>query len=38
MPNLIVNGDAELQRCGNDWTAQTTVPGWRALRDAASVL
>jgi len=37
-PNLIVNGNAEAQRCTADWTAQTTVPGWRVLRGAASVL
>lgn len=36
--NLLVNGDAELQRCTNDWTAQTSIPGWRVLRGAASVL
>ena len=34
----MVNGDAELQRCTNDWTAQSSVPGWRVLRGAASVL
>lgn len=27
--NLLVNGDAELQRCTNDWTAQSSIPGWR---------
>lgn len=36
--NLLLNGDAELHRCTNDWTAQTPVPGWRVLRGAASVL
>lgn len=36
--NLLVNGDAELHRCTDDWTAQTPVPGWRVLRGAASVL
>lgn len=37
-PNLLANGDAELQLCTRDWTAQTSVPGWRVLRGAASVL
>ncbi|HTO44723.1 MAG TPA: hypothetical protein VML56_11645 [Burkholderiales bacterium] len=37
-PNLLVNGDAEAQRCTDDWTAQTSVPGWRGMRGAASVL
>jgi Phosphoesterase family len=37
-PNLLVNGDAETQRCTADWTAQTSVPGWRVTRGAASVL
>ena len=37
-PNLLVNGDAEAQRCTHDWTAQTSVPGWRVTRGAASVL
>ena len=37
-PNLLVNGDAETQRCTHDWTAQTSVPGWRVTRGAASVL
>src|ERR1700688_3452208 len=37
-PNLLVNGDAEAQRCTVDWTAQTSVPGWRVTRGAASVL
>ena len=37
-PNLLINGDAELQLCTNDWDAQTSVPGWRVLRGAASVL
>jgi hypothetical protein len=37
-PNLLLNGDAELQLCTNDWDAQTSVPGWRVLRGAASVL
>ena len=37
-PNLLVNGDAEAQRCTDDWTAQTSVPGWRVTRGAASVL
>ena len=37
-PNLLVNGDAEVQRCTDDWTAQTSVPGWRVMRGAASVL
>src|SRR5215471_17876149 len=36
--NLLVNGDAELHRCTNDWTAQTSIPGWRVVRGAASVL
>src|SRR6516225_7440002 len=36
--NLLVNGDAEAQRCTDDWTAQTSVPGWRVTRGAASVL
>src|SRR5271167_897480 len=36
--NLLINGDAELQLCTNDWDAQTSVPGWRVLRGAASVL
>jgi hypothetical protein len=36
--NLLVNGDAELQLCTNDWTAQTSIPGWRVIRGAASVL
>ena len=36
--NLLVNGDAEAQRCTEDWTAQTSVPGWRVTRGAASVL
>jgi hypothetical protein len=36
--NLLVNGDAELQRCTNDWTAQSSIPGWRVMRGAASVL
>src|SRR6202040_2145853 len=31
-PNLLVNGDAEAQRCTVDWTAQTSVPGWRVTR------
>src|SRR5215470_10792071 len=37
-PNLLVNGDAEVHRCTNDWTAQTSIPGWRVVRGAASVL
>ena len=37
-PNLLINGDAELQQCTNDWDAQTSIPGWRVLRGAASVL
>jgi hypothetical protein len=37
-PNLLVNGDAETQSCTADWTAQTSVPGWRVTRGAASVL
>src|SRR5579883_1324118 len=37
-PNLLVNGDAEVHRCTDDWTAQTPVPGWRVVRGAASVL
>jgi hypothetical protein len=37
-PNLLVNGDAERQRCTADWTAQSSIPGWRVLRGAASVL
>lgn len=37
-PNLLVNGDAEAQRCTDDWTAQTSVPGWRVTRGAVSVL
>src|SRR5215472_16617661 len=36
--NLLVNGDAETQRCTDDWTAQTSVPGWRVTRGAVSVL
>ena len=36
--NLLVNGDAELQRCTDDWTAQTSTPGWRVVRGAASML
>jgi phosphoesterase family protein len=36
--NLLVNGDAEAQRCTDDWTTQTSVPGWRVTRGAASVL
>src|ERR1700758_2960214 len=36
--NLLLNGDAEAQRCTDDWTAQTSVPGWRVTRGAASVL
>jgi len=36
--NLLVNGNAELQLCTNDWTAQTSVPGWRVIRGAVSVL
>jgi hypothetical protein len=36
--NLLVNGDAELQQCTNDWTAQSSIPGWRVIRGAASVL
>jgi len=36
--NLLVNGNAELQLCTNDWTAQTSIPGWRVIRGAASVL
>ncbi len=36
--NLLVNGDAEAHRCTSDWTAQTSVPGWRVVRGAASVL
>src|SRR5215469_15682900 len=36
--NLLVNGDAEAQHCTDDWTAQTSVPGWRVTRGAASVL
>jgi hypothetical protein len=36
--NLLVNGDAELHRCTDDWTAQSSVPGWRVVRGAASVL
>ena len=36
--NLLVNGNAELQSCTRDWTAQTSVPGWRVVRGAASVL
>src|ERR1700686_1079116 len=34
--NLLVNGDAELQQCTNDWTAQSSIPGWRVIRGAAS--
>lgn len=37
-PNLLVNGDAEAQRCTDDWTAETSVPGWRVTRGAVSVL
>ena len=36
--NLLVNGDAELQHCANDWTAQSSIPGWRVTRGAAAVL
>ena len=36
--NLLINGDAELHRCTDDWTAQSSVPGWRVVRGAASVL
>jgi Phosphoesterase family len=36
--NLLANGDAELHRCTDDWTAQSSVPGWRVVRGAASVL
>jgi len=36
-PNLLINGDAETQRCTDDWTKQTSVPGWRVTRGAASV-
>jgi hypothetical protein len=36
--NLLVNGDAEMQLCTGDWVAQSSVPGWRVLRGAASVL
>jgi hypothetical protein len=36
--NLLVNGDAESHRCTDDWTAQSSVPGWRVVRGAASVL
>jgi len=36
--NLLVNGNAELQSCTNDWTAQTSIPGWRVVRGAAGVL
>ena len=36
--NLLVNGDAEVHRCTEDWTAQTPIPGWRVVRGAASVL
>jgi Phosphoesterase family len=36
--NLLINGDAELRLCTNDWDAQTSVPKWRVLRGAASVL
>ena len=36
--NLLVNGDAEQHRCSNDWTAQSSIPGWRVLRGAAVVL
>lgn len=36
--NLLNNGDAETQRCTDDWTAQTSVPGWRVTRGAVSVL
>ena len=37
-PNLLVNGNAELGLCTNDWTAQSTVAGWNVLRGAASTL
>jgi len=37
-PDLVANGDAETGRCTDDWTAQTSVPGWRVTRGAASVL
>jgi hypothetical protein len=36
--NLLINGDAERQRCTDDWTAQTSIPGWRVTRGAAAVL
>jgi hypothetical protein len=36
--NLLVNGDAEAHRCTNDWTTQTSVPGWEVIRGAASIL
>jgi hypothetical protein len=36
--NLLVNGNAEQQICTDDWTAQTSIPGWRVVRGAASVL
>jgi hypothetical protein len=36
--NLVVNGNAEGQRCTDDWTAQTSIPGWRVTRGAAAVL
>jgi hypothetical protein len=36
--NLLVNGDAELQLCTNDWIAQSSIPGWRVIRGGASVL
>ncbi len=36
--NLLINGDAEAHRCTDDWTAQSSVPGWRVVRGAASVL
>jgi hypothetical protein len=36
--NLLANGNAEVHRCTDDWSAQTPVPGWRVLRGAVSVL
>ncbi|MBV8569113.1 MAG: hypothetical protein JO319_00740 [Acidobacteriaceae bacterium] len=36
--NLLVNGNAEQMRCTDDWTAQTSVAGWRVTRGAVSVL
>ena len=36
--NLLVNDDAELQSRTRDWTALTSILGWRMVRGAASLL